>query len=695
MVLASANVVIDVVSGSDTVTIEHLVELGNKSRKTLGLLPRAAYHEAAARGHVLSARSNGELVGYALFRLPRNEVVLTHLCVAREHRRSGVAHHLVDAVSKRYPWRQGLRAKCRDDYADIQRVWRGLGFSQLGRARGRGDDNAPMTVWWRDHGHPNLFTPVDEPTVLTVAIDTNILMDLHTRKSHAQAERSQVLLAPDVADRIEKVVPHGLERDIERHPAELRRRLLDAAARYRRPHGFPSKAEQLYNTLSEAVNAKFKNHAPTQQDLGDLWQIAETAAAGVKVFLTWDERLRTTIVPLLLEMNTDPELSGLRVIDPDHLVIHLDELTDAAAYRPRVLAGSRFSTELADSDSESILLTFLDRPGGETKQDLKTRLQRLAQLPRSHSIIRDTSGTPVGCYASIMDGQVLRTPLLRIADHGDADTIARHLLWTLRLTARAEGAKVVRIDDPYLSPLAARAASHESYQHVHDAWYAWVIDTAGSGLDVSATVTSARGLANLDAAALLSPSLPADAAAQYERTWWPAKITDSALPHYAVAIQPRWSAELFGEPQTLTPRSTTLALGREHVYYRTGRPSTLKAPGRILWYLTKHPMNGQGRFIGTSLLDAIETGSPEDLYAKLAHYGVFTLDDVRKVADRQQQAQALRLSYTEMFHRPVYWDEYMKLRTHPDNPKRIQAPVRMPQATFAAIYAMGNRSENT
>jgi rRNA-processing protein FCF1 len=78
-----------------------------------------------------------------------------------------------------------------------------------------------MTVWWRDHGHPNLFTTADEPTVLTVAIDTNILMDLHTRKAAPQAERSQVLLAPDVADRIEKVVPHGLERDIEHEDGKL------------------------------------------------------------------------------------------------------------------------------------------------------------------------------------------------------------------------------------------------------------------------------------------------------------------------------------------------------------------------------------------------------------------------------------------------------------------------------------------
>ncbi|GAA1294127.1 GNAT family N-acetyltransferase [Saccharothrix xinjiangensis] len=695
MALAFANVVIETVSGVDHPTVERLVELGNRSRKTLGLLPRAAYFEAAEEGCLLSARSGGELIGYVLFRLPRNEVAVTHLCVAREYRRSGVARLLVEELSRRYPWRLGLRAKCRDDYPDIQRVWRGLGFVQLGRARGRGGDHAPMTVWWRDHGHPDLFTPVDEPTVLTVAIDTNILMDLHTRREHPRAERSQVLLAPDVADRIEKVVSHGLERDLAGHPAELRQRLVDATRHYRRPHGSPAEAERFHEVLLDALHRRIPNYTPTRQDEGDLWQVAETAAAKVKVFLTWDERLRTTVGPLLLELGDHPDLAALRVIDPDHLVVHLDELAHAAAYRPRALAGSRFNTELADADSESVLLAFLDRSGDETRQELKRRLQRLAQLPRSHSIIRDATGAPVGCYASIVDGHTVRTPLLRIADHPDADTIARHLLWTLRLTARTKGATVVRVDDPYLSALVARAASHESYQRVHDAWYAWVIDVAASGMEISAAATAAREPVGLGAASLIAPNLPADAAAEYERTWWPAKITDSSLPHFAVAIQPRWSAELFGEPPILTPRATTLALGREHVYYRTGRPSTLKAPGRILWYMTQDPMIGEGRFIGTSLLDAIETGAPDELYAKLAHYGVFALKDVRKVASPQHGAQALRLSYTEMFAHHVPWNEYVRLREATGGPQKIQGPVGMPLDTFNAIYARGVRSNTS
>jgi hypothetical protein len=452
MASASTDSVIETVSGSDTKTIEQLIELGNQARKTLGLLPKAVYFDAADKGFLLTVRKEGEPVAYVLFRLPRNEVVLTHVCVEKEHRRSGLAHLLINEVSERYPARLGLRAKCRDDYPNIQDVWRGLGFDRLGPAQGRGNDQAAMTVWWRDHGHPNLFTPVDEPTVLAVAIDVNILMDLHTRSHHPSAERSQVLLAPDVRSRIERTVPGGLERDVERQPAELRGRLVAAASRYRRPHGPPGRAEQLFERLLAGVQAELPNYPRTPQDTGDLWQIAETAAAGIQVFLTWDDRLRNEIAPLVLQIENAPELSRVRVIDPDHLVIHLDELAHAAAYQPRALEGSQFSTELANADSEAVLMTFRDNASGETKQELKERLRALARLTRSHSIIRDEDGTPVGCTASVVDGEILRAPLLRVANHPVAETMARHLLWALRRNARQEGAKIVGLTTPTSRP---------------------------------------------------------------------------------------------------------------------------------------------------------------------------------------------------------------------------------------------------
>ena len=687
----SAIYVVESVPESDTSTIERLIELGNGSKKTLGLLPKAAYHDAAQKGFLYTVREGATPIGYTLFRLPRNEVAITHLCVLPEYRRRGVAQELVNAVSRNHQGRIGIRVKCRDDYTEIQKVWRGLGFKELGRAKGRGKDNAPMTVWWLDHGHPDLFTSLDEAPVLQVAIDVNIVMDLKLRPKHPTSERSQVLLAPEVDSNIELVVPRGLERDIERHPENLRDRLTSAANTFKRPPPQDSsRVEALFDQLLRAVRARIPTFPKSPQDTGDLWQLAESAVSGLQVFLTWDLRLRNDVAPIVLQMENVPELSRLRIIDPDHLVIHLDELAHAAAYQPRALEGSHFSTELAGSESEATLMAFLNKTAGESAKELRERLHGLAKIIRSVSIVRDSDRTPVGCSASFVENGVLRVPLLRIADHKIAETMARRLLWDLRVAAREHGAKVVKIEDPYLTPLLSRAASHEQYQHIESHWYAWVIDTCGSGLEVSTAVAEAHRLAGVDSTSLLAPGLPAEVAASYERAWWPAKITDSGLPHFAVAIRPSWSAELFGRPAILTPRSAELALGREQVYYRSGHNSTLSAPGRILWYLSKDPRVGPAQFIGTSLLDAIETGTPEQLYQALNHFGVFSLRDIEEAANKHGLVQALRLSDTEMFPVGVRRKSYDELLERGfGGPRNILAPARVPRETFEAIYKLG------
>jgi hypothetical protein len=288
---------------------------------------------------------------------------------------------------------------------------------------------------------------------------------------------------------------------------------------------------------------------------------------------------------------------------------------------------------------------------------------------------------------------VLRVPLVRLADHPIAETLGRRLLWRLRQEARRLSATVVEIDDPHLPPLLARIAGHEYYRRVDNKSYAFVIDEIGTGRQISAAATRACHQIGWPSAPLIAPQVAATAAAHYERAWWPAKITDSALPHFAVAIRPAWSAELFGEPATLTTRRTELALGREQVYYRSGHNSTLQYPGRILWYMSKQIHSGPARFIGTSLLDAIDTGTPEELHTALAQYGVFRLEDIQNAA-KNGVAQALRLSDSEMFPSEVTKRTYDDLRARTGGPKTIVAPVKLSNDLFAAIYALGRHQRN-
>ena len=174
-------------------------------------------------------------------------------------------------------------------------MWRGLGFTPRGRTVGRGKDHA------------------------------------------------QVLLAQHLADRIELMVSRGLERDLDQSAADERERVLAAASEYPRPRGSSTRAQSLFNAMNTAVTAHLPDFPRTTQDTGDIWQLAEAAAAGAQVFATWDERLLSTVAPLALKADHAPELARMRVLDPNHLEVRLDELAHAA---PTALTTCREASSL-------------------------------------------------------------------------------------------------------------------------------------------------------------------------------------------------------------------------------------------------------------------------------------------------------------------------------------------------------------
>jgi len=545
-----------------------------------------------------------------------------------------------------------------------------------------------MTYWWRDHDHPHLYSALDEPTALPVAIDLNIIRDLCATPDATRSRRSQVLYSPELADRIELVTTGGLDRELEAQPEERRVQLRREAARFPRRPGPEKAAAELFDVIREAVTTQLPDLKVDQTDIGDIWQIAEAAAAGLTILLTWDDRLRQIIAPVVRQIEGIPEIANLRIIDPDHLVIRLDEITHSSEYQPRTIEGGGFSVELAGADSEPELISFLEESKGEKRGHLRDGLREIARSGHERLIVRTSEGKPIACFSRLQEDDLLRVSLFRVGAQPVAETIARYLLWSLRRSAAQAGVKAVEIDDRYLSEVVIRAASHESYQRIGQRWYSWIVDTVGPGAEITATANEAYRIAKVGPAPLLAPHLPAVTAAQYERTWWPAKITDSDLPYFVVAIQQRWSSDLLGVPAVLTPRPDELALARELVYYRSSRGGRLQAPGRILWCVSGGP-SGLRSFVGTSLLDAIDTDTPDALYSRLSHYGVFRLSHVREAAGDDNKVQALRVSNTEIFPTPVSWRSYLGLLGSLSGPRGVIAPVKIPTATFEAIYKLG------
>lgn len=117
------------VSPAQDELIKRAIALGDRYTRTLGLLKPPAYRKAAEDGGLLAAVEGDEVIGYALFGLPKRSarIRLAHLCVAEEHRGRGIGRKLVEGIRGRYPQRLGIKAKCRRDY-NLSGMWRSLGF---------------------------------------------------------------------------------------------------------------------------------------------------------------------------------------------------------------------------------------------------------------------------------------------------------------------------------------------------------------------------------------------------------------------------------------------------------------------------------------------------------------------------------------------------------------------------------------
>ncbi|WJY41155.1 GNAT family N-acetyltransferase [Streptomyces sp. P9-2B-2] len=88
------------VAGEQFGLLDAVIALGDRYTRFLGLVTPPAYLKHAEDGGLLAAVEDEEVVGYALFGLPkRNHYVrLAHLCVAEEHRGRGIARLLVEAI---------------------------------------------------------------------------------------------------------------------------------------------------------------------------------------------------------------------------------------------------------------------------------------------------------------------------------------------------------------------------------------------------------------------------------------------------------------------------------------------------------------------------------------------------------------------------------------------------------------------
>ncbi|PZV06031.1 MAG: hypothetical protein DCF32_10440 [Leptolyngbya sp.] len=187
-----------------------------------------------------------------------------------------------------------------------------------------------------------------------------------------------------------------------------------------------------------------------------------------------------------------------------------------------------------------------------------------------------------------------------------------------------------------------------------------------------------------------------DVIAGIERAIFPGKITDSLIPNFVIPIKPWWAKDLFDEElaeQVIWGAHSILALRRELIYYRSKMASGgLKAPGRILWYVSQDKEFEKANVTlsairACSYIDEIIIDKPKPLYKKFKRLGIYKFDDLVTVSKGQdKELMAIRFSNTELFKQPIRLKEAEKLigkNIH------IQAPIKIDARSFELIYNAG------
>jgi len=662
-----------VAAANSAADVRSAIQLGNEARDTLGYLPFVVYEEAARRKQLVIAVSGSTVVGYALFQRARGRIRLVHLVVAQRARGTGIARLLVEWISAQQSDALGIAVSCRHDYG-LSRLWSSLGFTRVGERPGRSRQPTVLVTWWKDHGHPGFFNSALPDAAIVGSVDLNILRDL-TDPARTGSEDANALVSDYAGARVELVRTAALDVEIDGTREPLRARLTRAAEPFRSIHPPRSAVQGIRDQLRVAGTAGNAGDPSAEVDVG---YVAEAIAAGVNVFITRDRRLAETLGPAAASL-------GLRILSPSDVVVRLDELERAAAYRPVALQQTAFTTSLVKSGDPAIAQFAASRLG-ESRATFEAISRKLALSGATRLLVAAPDGRSLAliCYES---GPQLVVTLLRVDADALAPTIARQSSMLLKDVARRQGLAVIRVVDSFLSSTIRNALLDDGFVPNGTEIACLVVDVAGPSHEVFSAAVSASRQAGLAEPPFITPGATATAAGELERVWWPAKLLDSHLETYLVPIRPVYSTELLGVPRGLFGRSDSLGLSREQVYFRSPLGLHFQAPARILWYQSaSRSSRRDAGVVAVSRLISVQLGSPDDLAATYSHLGVWTVDRLTR-ASRNGVIQALVFGDTEVFRSVV------PLSAIAPNARPPQGPQRISAAEFGRAYRAGRRRD--
>lgn len=656
--------------------IDDVIAMAKKHRQTLGFLPDAVFHDAARSGNLVLATGVGGLLGYALYRITRSVIKLTHVCVAAEARGQQLGRRLIDHAVGNHPGATAVMASCRRDYG-LDSFWTGAGLTPSAEKAGRNAQGLPLTLWVRHLGDPDLFTASLLSSARPLAVlDSNIIIDLYSSDSVVRPHReaSRELMADWLAEEVEFAVSRQVDHELNDNAdaAERVRQSTASQEWVRLPTTRPHNTE-VEKALREGFGANSLARDPSLEK--DIHHLADAIRSSARYFVTNDGGV-------LQAQDWLREQYGLTVVRPHELISVVLAASGATqTYAPGVFEHIDLRWADASEHQEALLeRNFLNYAEHEKARTFRPRLR--AGLAASAGRLLVDGEDPQALVVAKQGVDELRVSLLRVAAGQHRPSLSLQLARQLRLDALGVGAQVVRVDDPMLPNDIQGALSEDGYERTSDG------DFLARPVEGRVTPTDLEAL-GLGAVEEL---VTVGAAWRRQLEWkhWPLRIWDDA-PCYVVPIRPSAAMDLFAYPPNLLQQKRALGLSRRHIYYRSGHTNPFRQlPARILWYVSQSMDRPVQQFFAVSLAVASHRLPAAEAHERFSSLGVYKRAQVVQAADRHGRVTVLEVEDTEVLANPVPLDVFRQLAAPYDVRAEFVAPRAIPADLFCLLMEKFN-----
>ena len=650
-------------------------ELMKRYSQWLGFLPREALQSYLEKGTVLGAKADdGQLVGYLLYADRYDYFRITHLCVLEEYQRQGIAKRLLNDLNGLANTQKVIKLNCRRDFP-ANNLWNKLGFVALGEKPGRSKEGHLLTIWHltlASEDQLQLFQAKTSDETLDIVIDAQIFFDFYEPDSD-KTKPSKALLADFLVDSLNLWITDELFNEIYRHKDPEHRE----ESRHKANNFFQVEADRhLVEDFDKLLRKFLPSDKPSQ--VSDIRQLAKAAASKVDTFVTRDRNL-------LKKSKEIANRTGLEVMDPVNLIIQLHELSERQSYSPNRIAGlNLWWHRLESKDLASLPFDFF-LEHQETIGKFRQKLDALIAQPNRYECELLRSGNEIIAIRVLTNSsdKMLAIPLARVAFSANRALFGRFLIADTVSKAVEKNLDMVKFETSALTSSLIPDLLEMGFLKYSDHFVRFCFSRCLGRHEVLSAISklypeSARNYQDMSDLKLERYCSPLDLEATNQR-------------HFLIPIRPVYAMGLIDRQQSandLFGGNPHVLLRWDNVYYRkVNRHKMIKAPGRILWYVSSPSQ----QIIAMSHLDEVVIDTLKELFRRFKKFGILEWNELYKMCDHNplKELMVLRFSHTFLFREPISLEVLKSVFEANGVGLSLQSPLQLSSKVFHALFQKG------